>query len=338
MSKPLRILRTNITNPWFNLATENWIFRDLDPETETLFLWRNSETVVIGAYQNPWVECKVDQMEADGVFLARRQSGGGAVYQDLGNTNFTFLSTAEGYSTENNYQILINALSKLGITAEKSGRNDILVEGQKISGSAFRRTTNRSFHHGTLLIGADLAKLSDYLNPNPLKLEAKGIKSVRARVGNLSDFNTELDHEAVCAALMESFCEFHGETVEPEWLDDEVLQNNSTLNTYYEEFADWDWRFGRTPEFNHKMEERFEWGLVTLHLQVKNAVIEDAKVFSDALDTDWLSLLQECLIKLRYSPESVRDHLSDQAQRNPEYRVELGEVAHWIVAQIREED
>ena len=187
----LRILKSAVTNPWFNLATEDWIFQALDANSHTLFLWRNSETVVIGRSQNPWVECKIDKMEADDVFLARRQSGGGAVFHDLGNTNFTFLSPKDSYDQEANFTIIINALKKLGIDAELSGRNDMQVGDKKISGNAFKHAADRSFHHGTLLVNANMQKLGDYLNPHPLKLKAKGIKSVRARVANLVEFNEE---------------------------------------------------------------------------------------------------------------------------------------------------
>ncbi|MED6317513.1 MAG: lipoate--protein ligase [Pseudomonadota bacterium] len=185
----LRILKSAVTNPWFNLATEDWIFNTLNPDSHTLFLWRNSETVVIGRSQNPWVECKTDKMAADDVFLARRQSGGGAVFHDLGNTNFTFLSPKHAYDQTANFTIIINALKKLGIDATLSGRNDMQVGDRKISGSAFKHAADRSFHHGTLLVNANMQKLGDYLNPHPLKLKAKGIKSVRARVANLVAFN-----------------------------------------------------------------------------------------------------------------------------------------------------
>ncbi|MDO5770295.1 MAG: lipoate--protein ligase, partial [Psychrobacter sp.] len=202
----LRILKSAVTNPWFNLATEDWIFKELsfdkeDPDTHTLFLWRNSETVVIGRSQNPWVECKTEKMSEDNVYLARRQSGGGAVFHDLGNTNFTFLSPKDDYDQSANFTIIINALKKLGIDATLSGRNDIQVGDKKISGSAFKHSSDRSFHHGTVLVNADMQKLGDYLNPHPLKLKAKGIKSVRARVANLTEFNESINHEVLSDAI-----------------------------------------------------------------------------------------------------------------------------------------
>ena len=208
----LRILKSAVTNPWFNLATEDWIFNTLDADSHTLFLWRNSETVVIGRSQNPWVECKTDKMEADEVFLARRQSGGGAVFHDLGNTNFTFLSPKDDYDQVANFTIIINALKKLGIDAKLSGRNDMQVGDKKISGSAFKHAADRSFHHGTLLVNADMQKLGDYLNPHPLKLKAKGIKSVRARVANLVEFNEDITHEILSQAIIEAFCACYRDT------------------------------------------------------------------------------------------------------------------------------
>ena len=157
MSK-LKVFLSDSTDPWFNLATEDWIFRDMDPSYQVLFLWRNAETVVIGRFQNPWTECDVEKMEADGIKLARRQSGGGAVFHDLGNTNFTFLSGADEYDKERNNRIITDALARFGITAEPSGRNDIIVEGRKVSGSAFKKKRDRAFHHGTMLINAARAQ------------------------------------------------------------------------------------------------------------------------------------------------------------------------------------
>jgi len=164
MNLPLKIFHSDSHDPWFNLATEDWIFRDMDPNQRVLFLWRNAETVVIGRFQNPWVECNTSRMEADGIKLARRQSGGGAVFQDLGNTNFTFMTGRQFYNKNDNNQIILNALRAHGIEGEASGRNDLVVtddEGaRKFSGSAFKETKDRCFHHGTLLLNANLQKTS----------------------------------------------------------------------------------------------------------------------------------------------------------------------------------
>ena len=330
----LRILKSAVTNPWFNLATEDWIFNTLNPDSHTLFLWRNSETVVIGRSQNPWVECKTDKMEADDVFLARRQSGGGAVFHDLGNTNFTFLSPSDAYDQEANFTVIINALKKLGIDATLSGRNDMQVGDHKISGSAFRHAADRSFHHGTLLVNANMQKLGDYLNPHPLKLKAKGIKSVRARVANLVDFNETINHETLSDAIIEAFCEYHGETAQVEQLDEASLAKQPTLNAYYQQMADWDWRFGKTPEFTHHIETRFDWGMMDVHMDVKQAMITEVVIFSDALNVELIDLLKKTLTGIKYNKPEIKNKLDELAKAQPELAAQVGDFEGWLVGEM----
>ncbi|MDN3447130.1 lipoate--protein ligase [Psychrobacter sp. APC 3281] len=330
----LRILKSAVTNPWFNLATEDWIFNTLNPDSHTLFLWRNSETVVIGRSQNPWVECKTDKMEADNVFLARRQSGGGAVFHDLGNTNFTFLSPSDAYDQEANFTVIINALKKLGIDATLSGRNDMQVGDRKISGSAFRHAADRSFHHGTLLVNANMQKLGDYLNPHPLKLKAKGIKSVRARVANLVDFNETINHETLSDAIIEAFCEYHGETAQVEQLDEASLVKQPTLNAYYQQMADWDWRFGKTPEFTHHIEKRFDWGMMDVHMDVKQAIITEVVIFSDALNVELIDLLKKTLTGVKYNKPEIKNKLDDLTKAQPELAAQVSDFEQWLVGEM----
>lgn len=330
----LRILKSEVTNPWFNLATEDWIFQELDSDTHILFLWRNAETVVIGRSQNPWVECKTDKMEEDSVYLARRQSGGGAVFHDLGKTNFTFLSPKEDYNQDANFQIIINALKKLGIEATQSGRNDMQVGERKISGSAFKHAIDRSFHHGTLLVNANMQKLGDYLNPHPLKLQAKGIKSVRSRVANLVDFNDTVTHESLSDAIIEAFCEYYGQTVEVEELDEESLKSEPHLNKYYEQMADWDWRFGKTPAFSHHIETRFDWGIVDLHLDVQQAVITDVVIFSDALNVELIDELKRTLTDTKYTIAEVQAKLQALKRERTDLADQVADFEQWLVGQM----
>lgn len=335
----LRILTSAITNPWFNLATEDWIFNtlgatDKDPNTHTLFLWRNSETVVIGRSQNPWVECKLDNMAADSVFLARRQSGGGAVFHDLGNTNFTFLSPKTGYNQDANFAIIINALKSFGIEATLSGRNDMQVGTRKISGSAFKHTSDRSFHHGTLLVDANMQKLGDYLNPHPLKLKAKGIKSVRARVANLTEFNSTINHDKLSSAIIKAFCDYHGQTVTPEALDEASLLQEPMLNAYYEQMADWNWRFGKTPNFSHHIETRFDWGIIDLHLDVNQATITEVVIFSDALNVGLIDALKDALTGIKYSKDAIRSTFETLKISEPEMVAQVTDVKDWVLGEM----
>ena len=330
MEQSIRVLRSDITDPWFNLATEDWIFRELDPQQHVLFLWRNADTVVIGRHQNPWKECKVQRMEEDDVYLARRQSGGGAVFHDLGNSNFTFLSARERYNQEDNFAIIVAALAELGVTAEKSGRNDILVDGRKISGSAFKHTKDRSFHHGTLLIDADLTRLQDYLNPQKAKLSSKGIASVRSRVANLTEYLPGLGHDDVCREVMEAFFAYHGRRCEVEHLDYETLAAIPSLNDYYEKMKEWEWRFGNTPEFNHEMDTRFDWGSMDVHIEAKNGRIEKARIYSDCLFPDMVDALMAELPGHRYDPKDVEEAVAGVVDLIPERKTELLEFGNWL--------
>ena len=156
--------------------------------------------------------------------LARRQSGGGAVFHDLGNTNFTFLSSRADYSKENNNKILCNALRAFGIEAGPSGRNDIIADGKKVSGAAFKEKSDRCFHHGTMLIDVDMNRLGDYLSPSKLKLRAKGVSSVRSRVANLRELSCEISHDSFCDSVIREFYSHYEKEGNPEILDDNSIK------------------------------------------------------------------------------------------------------------------
>ncbi len=335
MCKKIRILISNVTSPWFNLATEDWIFNELTADTQILFLWRNMDSVIIGHFQNPWVECKIDKMEADNVFLARRQSGGGAVFHDLGNTNFTFLSPKQDYDQSANFAIIQEALTTLGIHSILSGRNDLQVENKKISGSAFKHKADRAFHHGTLLVNADMDKLSDYLQPHPLKLAAKGIKSVRSRVANLVDFNPAITHEILCEAIIEAFEKHYQQEVEVEVLDEKKLAQLPALQQYYAKMADWDWRFGKTPEFTHQLETRFNWGIVDFRLCVDEGRIIDVALYSDALDVNMIAGIKRVLIGQPYIYENIRNTLHQLTKQHAEWAEPIAELTDWLKTQIQ---
>lgn len=330
----LRVLLSDTYDPYFNLASEDWIFRELDPDTEVLFLWRNDKTVVIGKYQNPWEECNLEAMEADGVKLARRQSGGGAVYHDLGNTNFTFLSNRKRYDKGSNSRIIINALKGLGMETEASGRNDLLIDGKKFSGSAYKLTKDRAFHHGTLLIDADLSRISRYLTPDKKKLQSKGISSVQSRVANLCEYTPSLDHESLCQALIDAFFEEKGGRCEIETLDFHTLSRIPHLNDYFQQLSDWDWRFGRTPAFSHRLNRRFDWGGMDLHLNTKKGIIEEVQIFSDCLKPNMIDLLTEQLPGCRYGAEELSSRILELRKTLPEAGVELEELAVFIQNEV----
>lgn len=334
----IRVLVSTSYDPWFNLAVEESIFRSMPNDQRVLFLWRNIDCVVIGRAQNPWKECNTRKMEQDGITLARRQSGGGAVFHDLGNTNFTFMAGKPEYNKEQSTRIILDALKALNIDAKATGRNDLVVESKKgerkFSGSAYRETMDRGFHHGTLLLNADLSRLANYLNPDPKKLQAKGITSVRSRVTNLSEINPDISHESVSDAILSSFFSYYNETVEPEYISPDSLPDLPNFAANFEQQSNWDWNFGRSPEFTQTLSERFVWGGVDLHLDIKKAQIVNAKLFTDSLDPAPLEMLTNALIDQPYCVETFNQVINQVGDSYPNNLNELAELKAWIKTAI----
>lgn len=214
------------------LAVEEYLLLYCEPQECILYLWQNQNTVVIGRNQNAWKECKVESLEENGGHLARRLSGGGAVYHDLGNLNFTFLVSKENYSIDRQLEVIVKAVQKLGAKAEKSGRNDILIDGKKFSGNAFYEQEQHCYHHGTLMMNVNKEMLSKYLTVSKEKLQSKGVDSVKSRVTNLVDYIPDLTLEALKKALREAFEEVYGLTsneCKMEDLDQKEIEEDETL-------------------------------------------------------------------------------------------------------------
>ena len=333
-----RILLSDSTDPWFNLAVEDTIFRSMPANQRVLFLWRNADTVVIGRAQNPWRECKTERMAADGVKLARRQTGGGAVFHDLGNTNFTFMAGKPEYNKDTSTAIVLAGLKKLGIHGVAQGRNDMVIDDEegvrKFSGSAYRETPDRGFHHGTLLLHADLSRLANYLNPDVKKLQAKGITSVKSRVINLNSVLADINHEQVCAAIVSAYGEHYEQTVEPELISPQSYWN---LPGFEEKFAlqsSWDWNFGQTPPFTHTMDERFAWGGVEVFLEVDKGVIQHAAIYGDMLDPAPLEQVAKQLRGLAHNHEAIGACIDTLMAAQPHAQDELHEFKQWFLQQI----
>lgn len=336
--KPLRLLLSDSYDPWFNLAVEDCIFREMTTQ-RVLFLWRNAETVVIGQAQNPWKECNTRRMEEDGIRLARRSSGGGAVFHDLGNTCFTFMAGKPEYDKSVSTGIILNALKSLGIDASASGRNDLVVQTaggeRKISGSAYRETADRGFHHGTLLLNADLSRLANYLNPDIKKLQAKGITSVRSRVANLNEFVPDINHEQICQAVTAAFFEWYGTSVQPEIISPDVYPDIPGFPERFAKQSSWEWNFGKAPAFSHLLNERFVWGGVDIHFDVEKGAISRAQIFTDSLNPAPLLALADALVGTRYHAQDVALICEKISTQYPAMQAELGELQTWLVRCIR---
>ena len=292
----LQFIVSDQTNPYWNIAVENYLLSLLESETVTLYLWKNRRTVVIGQNQNPFSECNVEALEADGGYLMRRKTGGGAVYHDDGNINFSFVVPKALYDQTRQFRVIQRAVADFGIVAELSGRNDILTEGRKFSGNAFSKGRYQDLHHGTILIKGNMDDLQRYLKPKPAKLQKHGVSSVQSRVVNLSELNPAITSESIVPALRKAFESEYAESSEYSEFSDII--KNPEVRALYEEFASDEWLFGRWRTFTAQRSAQFDWGGVELQLTVdqEHGLITDVQLASDALDLAALDLARRLLI------------------------------------------
>lgn len=329
MISRLYVYRTENHVPYQNLAVEEYLTLHTEPEECILFLWQNQNTVVIGKNQNCWKECRVDALEESGGSLVRRLSGGGAVYHDLGNLNFTFCVRKADYDLARQLDVILKAVKYFGIEAEKTGRNDITVKGRKFSGNAFYQSGDFCYHHGTLLIRADQEKLSKYLNVSKEKLKSKGVDSVRSRVVNLADLAPEITVDDLADALVQSFSEVYGRPVK-------VLPKNrldwEDIREKEQRFSAWEWKYGRNLPFQHQMEQRFAWGEIELQFDIRQGIVQHVNAFSDGMEQEIIGKLSEVLTGCRYDKEDLSAAL--QSLNTLEENMELSDQGKQILRDI----
>ena len=276
-----KIIRSDSFDPTYNLALEEFLTKNVVEDDIILYLWQNERTVVIGKNQNYWSEVNAPAAEADCVTVVRRLSGGGAVFHDLGNLNFTFILRKENYDVKRQLSVIIDALDGLGIKAEKTGRNDIEADGRKFSGNAFFKSSAGWYHHGTLMVDVDKEKLGKYLNVSTAKLQSKGVKSVKARVVNLKELREDITIEMLCDELYKAFGRIYGcdpIKISPEEIDWAEVEN------LQERYSSWEWTKGRKIPFTVQIEKRFAWGNIDLQMNVDGGIIKDAICYSDAMN------------------------------------------------------
>lgn len=303
MIKEISYIQSESFNPYENLALEEQLLEDCHPDECILYLWQNKKTVVIGKNQNPWKECRVERLEADGGFIARRLSGGGAVYHDTGNLNFTFIVRKDNYNLDRQLQVILNATNSLGITATRSGRNDILADGKKFSGNAFYKKGDCYYHHGTLMVDVDTVELSKYLTVSDTKLKSKGVDSVKSRVTNLRALNPDISIESLKQALIHAFRSVYD--VELKQRFPESLDHNS-IDRKINILSSWEWLFGRNIQFQHQVSGRTEAGEVTLQLQVQSGIVTDLLVYSDAMDHTMADVITERIKGAKYTGNELQ--------------------------------
>lgn len=292
------------TDPWYNLALEEHLLDTVRKDECVFYLWQNQHTVVIGKNQNAWRECRTDLLEQEGGKLARRSSGGGAVYHDLGNLNFTFVVDREYYDLHRQLGVILHAVNSFGLSASFSGRNDLVLNDQKFSGNAFLQRSGEALHHGTLLLHVDMSKLSRYLQVSAEKMQAKGVASVRSRVTNLCD-HADITLKRMEEALADSFALEYGkpDVLAPSDLDRDAVQKK------YEKYSSWEWNYGKTPKFDITLDTRFAWGGVEMGLSLNCGVITECRVFSDAMDQAFVENLAPALTGCPFSSCAMADRV-----------------------------
>lgn len=313
-------------DPWLNLSLEELLLDRVADDEAILYLWQNQHTVVVGRHQNAWRECHAEKLEADGGKLARRLSGGGAVYHDLGNLNFTFIMPKPAYDLHRQLKVILGAARAVGVDAEFSGRNDILAEGRKFSGNAFYHGRRASYHHGTILIDVDMTVLQNYLNVPQQKMAAKGVTSVKSRVINLRELVPTLTIDEMKQAMMQAFvAEYGGPGA---LIDMAELQQSPEARALYEKYSSWEWRLGKSPSFDITLETRFPWGGIELGLMVEGGVIQSARIYSDAMESELIEPMAHSLEGLAYDRAEMAESLENLARIHQSGVI--GDVAGWI--------
>ncbi len=278
-----QLVISNSHNPYFNIALENHLFHEAT-EDLCVYLWQNDPCVIVGRNQNLLVECDVHYLEKKGIYPVRRLSGGGAVYQDCGNLCFTIITKEIVADTKKNIALVEEALKELGIICEFSGRNDLLVDGRKFSGHAYYVEDGHYMYHGTMMVNVDLEELTRALTPLKLKLESKGIESVRNRVVNLCEINSKITIETLINAFKKVF---HYDKIT--YIDEADLQLPLA-----NQLATTEWLYGESPKFNIQLEKKSHCGNTALRIYVEDGKISDIMVSCDSLDAiDFTPAIEE---------------------------------------------
>lgn len=302
-----------ITDPMVNLALEEYVLQNFGENDTYLLFYINNPSIIIGRNQNTIEEINTSYVDENGIKVVRRLSGGGAVYHDEGNLNFSFITKDDGNSFQNFAkftQPMVEALNKLGVPAELQGRNDLAANGRKISGNAMFSTKGRMFSHGTLMFDSEIENVVSALKVRKEKIESKGIKSIRSRVANISEFlEASLTMDEFKETILKHVFDVEDIADVPQYeLTEEDWNNVEQISK--ERYQNWEWNYGKSPSFNIQESHKFDAGLVDVRLDVKKGIIENCKIYGDFFGVGSVEVIEDKLKGVRHERKSIEEALA----------------------------
>ncbi|MEQ8625876.1 MAG: lipoate--protein ligase [Vicingaceae bacterium] len=297
------------TDPYFNIATDEYIFKHI--KEDCFMLWRNDNAIIVGKHQNTLAEINVDYVKEKDIKVVRRLSGGGAVYHDLGNLNFSFTRTGENTEVvdfQRYTKPILEVLQSLGVNAKFEGRNDLTIDGKKFSGNAEHVFKNKVLHHGTVLFSSEMKDVSGALKISPLKYKDRAVKSIPKRVTNVEEHLKEkISLEEFTHKVMDHIIATHDDCKLYEFTEADLKAIQQLRD---EKYATWDWNFGHSPNYNFRQGVKTKGGVLEINLEVKKGKILEAKIFGDFFGVKDVKEIEAALIDMPHEQDQIRAKLS----------------------------